>query len=128
MRLPPSTEAEAVLAAETVERATFERLANRNTRIGLARSRRGTYVNPPTARDWKWFQLGAIFGRQRAADAEIDRQDAERYRWLRDKSEPGICAFYLSVGKAFDGVKFTQATVDAAIDAQITASTKDSTP
>jgi hypothetical protein len=26
---------------------------------GLRRSRRGTYVNPAIARDWKWFQLGA---------------------------------------------------------------------
>ena len=46
-------------------------------------------------------------------------KEAARYRWLRDKSEPGICSFYLSVGKAFDGIKFTQDTVDAAIDAQI---------
>lgn len=49
------------------------------------------------------------------------RVDAERYRWLRDLSEPGICAFYLSVGKAFEGVKFKRETVDEAIDAQITA-------
>lgn len=53
--------------------------------------------------------------------------DAARYRWLRDKSEPGICAFYLSVGKAFDGVKFTQTTVDEAIDAQIAAPLADKT-
>ena len=46
-------------------------------------------------------------------------KDAARYRWLRDHSEPGICAFYLSVGKAFDGVRFTKPTVDEAIDAQI---------
>lgn len=51
----------------------------------------------------------------------VDAKDAARYRWLRDKSEPGICAFYLSVGKAFDGVRFTQTTVDEAIDAQIAA-------
>jgi len=50
---------------------------------------------------------------------EVDKKHANRYRWLRDKSEPGICAFYLSVGKAFDGVKFNQETVDLAIDAQI---------
>ena len=48
-----------------------------------------------------------------------DEQDAKRYRWLRDKSEPAICAFYLSVGKAFHGVKFAPETVDAAIDEQI---------
>jgi hypothetical protein len=50
-----------------------------------------------------------------------DALDVRRYRWLRDHSEPGICAFYLSVGKAFDGVRFTQKTVDEAIDAQIAA-------
>lgn len=56
------------------------------------------------------------------------QREAARYRWLRDKSEPGICAFYLSVGKAFDGIKFTQTTVDEAIDAQIAADpTKDAT-
>lgn len=54
-------------------------------------------------------------------DGASDALDAARYRWLRDKSEPGICAFYLSVGKAFDGVKFTQETVDQAIDDQIAA-------
>lgn len=64
----------------------------------------------------------AIIARLLAAPAaQDDAKDAERYRWLRDKSEPGICAFYLSVGKAFDGVKFNQATVDEAIDAQIAA-------
>lgn len=40
-----------------------------------------------------------------------------RYRWLRDKSEPGICAFYMSVGQAFKGVKFARETVDESIDA-----------
>ncbi len=54
------------------------------------------------------------------APAEIEA-DAARYRWLRDISEPGICAFYLSVGKAFDGGKFARKTVDEAIDAQIAA-------
>lgn len=54
-----------------------------------------------------------------ASEAAQDAKDAKRYRWLRDISEPGICAFYLSVGKAFDGVKFKRATVDEAIDAQI---------
>lgn len=48
---------------------------------------------------------------------ERDRLDAERYRWLRDKSEPGLCAFYLSVGMALHGVKFAPETVDSFIDA-----------
>lgn len=55
------------------------------------------------------------------AHMEGGRADAERYRWLRDYSTPAIFAFYLSVGKAFDGVKFARETVDEAIDAQIDA-------
>jgi hypothetical protein len=46
-------------------------------------------------------------------------QDAARYRWLRDKSEPGICTFYMSVGQAFKDVRFAPETVDQTIDAQI---------
>jgi len=59
-------------------------------------------------------------GQYRAAllqQADDDVKDAVRYRWLRDKSEPGICAFYISVGQAFKGVKFARETVDEAIDA-----------
>lgn len=41
-------------------RPDFERLANKNAACGMKRSRKGTYVNPAIARDWKWFQLGAI--------------------------------------------------------------------
>lgn len=57
------------------------------------------------------------------AEVERLRAEAGRYRWLRDKSEPGICAFYLSVGQAFKGVKFASETVDEAIDAAIGAHT-----
>lgn len=32
------------------------------------------------------------------AQADLDAKDAVRYRQLPDKSEPGICAFYLSGG------------------------------
>ena len=59
-------------------------------------------------------------GQYRAAllqHADDDAKDAVRYRWLRDKSEPGICAFYMSVGQAFKGVKFARETADEAIDA-----------
>jgi hypothetical protein len=56
------------------------------------------------------------------AHLEGGTRDAARYRWLRDISTPAICAFYLSVGKAFEGVKFSRETVDEAIDAQIDAS------
>lgn len=48
--------------------------------------------------------------------ADDDAKDAVRYRWLRDKGEPGICALYMSVGQAFKGVKFAWETVDEAID------------
>jgi len=65
----------------------------------------------------KWIVLG---GRRmgRTYLAKLERE-AARYRWLRDKSEPGVCAFYLSVGQAFKDVKFARETVDDAIDAQI---------
>jgi len=49
--------------------------------------------------------------------ADVDAKDAARYRWLRDKSEPGICAFCMSVGQAFKGVMFARETVDEAIAA-----------
>lgn len=34
---------------------------------GFKRSARGTYVNPPVARDWKWFKLGAEHARKEKA-------------------------------------------------------------
>ena len=40
-------------------RAAFEAQASKTSAFGLKRSRRGHYVNPATARDWKWFRLGA---------------------------------------------------------------------
>lgn len=55
----------------------------------------------------------------RALPVADEVRDAARYRWLRDHSTPAICAFYLSVGKAFEGVKFARETVDKAIDDQI---------
>lgn len=64
--------------------------------------------------------LAGEIDRLRAELAAL-RADAARYRWLRDYSEPALCAFYLSVGKAFDGVRFTRETVDAAISDQIAA-------
>jgi len=54
---------------------------------------------------------------------ELER-DAARYRWLRDKSEPNLCAFYLSVGMALHGVKFKPETVDQAIDAAMQAESR----
>lgn len=42
-------------------RLAFESLANKDNSFGLKRSRRGVYVNPAIARDWKWFQLGSQF-------------------------------------------------------------------
>lgn len=38
-------------------RAEFERQARDS--FDFKRSRRGTYINPAVARDWKWFLLGA---------------------------------------------------------------------
>ena len=46
-------------------RTHFEALAS-DPSFKLSRSRRGTYVNPAVARDWKWFQLGASQAQQPA--------------------------------------------------------------
>jgi len=51
-----------------------------------------------------------------ALTPEQDKEDAERYRWLRDVSVPPH-NFYISVPVEFDGVRYTPAEVDAAIDA-----------
>lgn len=45
-----------------------------------------------------------------------DQADAERYRWLRDKSQ-AVHQFYLSVPLWFTGVRFRAQDVDKAIDA-----------
>lgn len=44
-------------ANEDELREVFEAMANDS--LGFKRSRRGTYQNPPIARDWKWFLAGA---------------------------------------------------------------------
>ena len=43
------------------------------------------------------------------------RQEADRYRWLRDKSESGN-SFYLSVPLWLSGIRFRKEDVDAGID------------
>lgn len=79
------------------------------------------YMTIPVRREMrKAIEALATLARTPSGQAE----DAVRYRWLRDYSNPGVCAFYLSVGKAFDGVKFARATVDEAIDAQIASATR----
>ena len=50
------------------------------------------------------------------AEVEALRKDAERYQWLRDKSE-AVHQFYLSVPLWFKGVRFRPQDVDNAIDA-----------
>ena len=62
---------------------------------------------------------------QRAAAAVLEawasererelREDAERYRWLRDHSCPPH-NFYISVPDEFHGVRYSPAEVDAYID------------
>lgn len=49
--------------------------------------------------------------------------EAERYRWLRDKSVPPH-NFYLSVPEEFHGVRYQPHEVDAYIDAAIAAAKK----
>lgn len=62
MKVAAALIAKATVSADQFEklRPDFERLANKSAACGLQRSRKGTYVNPAIARDWKWFQLGAI--------------------------------------------------------------------
>lgn len=43
------------------------------------------------------------------------RKEAERYRWLRDKSESGH-SFYLSVPLWLSGIRFRKEDVDTGID------------
>ena len=62
-------------------RAAFEAHVNPATAWGLKRSRRGHYVNPATARDWKWFRLGAEAERAATfADAYMEAHDGEPAR------------------------------------------------
>jgi hypothetical protein len=60
-------------------------------------------------------ELSAENAALRQSIAQVEK-DARKYHWLRDKSEPGICAFYLSVGEAFHKIRFKPETVDDAID------------
>lgn len=53
---------------------------------------------------WLEFSTGAV------------QKDADRYRWIRDKSE-AVHQFYLSVPLWFAGVRFRAQDVDKAIDA-----------
>ena len=62
MTTPPTEQAPDTL------RTHFEALAS-DPSFKLRRSRRGTYVNPAVARDWKWFQLGANRAHQPAPGA-----------------------------------------------------------
>ena len=49
------------------------------------------------------------------AECQALRKDAERYRWLRDKSESGH-SFYLSVPLWLSGIRFRKEDVDTGID------------
>lgn len=61
--------------------------------------------------------MGLIVERdQLKSESEALRKDAERYQWLRDRSE-SVHQFYLSVPLWFTGVRFRAQDVDKAIDA-----------
>lgn len=57
-------------------------------------------------------------GMRLVSEDELRRlaEDAARYRWLRDKSDPPH-KFYVSVPVEFHGERFTPSDVDAYIDA-----------
>lgn len=61
---------------------------------------------------------------QLKAENEALHKDAERYRWLRDKSE-SIHQFYLSVPIWFSGVRFRAVDVDNAINVMISGEPRD---
>lgn len=69
------------------------------------------YTNPPRSGD----EAERTVKENLTVGDEV--RDAARYRWLRDHSYPGACAFYLSVGMALHGVRFEPQTVDNFIDA-----------
>lgn len=66
-------------------RAAFELEANPNAACGLKRSRRGIYMNPSIARDWRWFLRGSLLAAAPAAavepKCEICKMTADRGRW-----------------------------------------------
>lgn len=71
MTTPPTEQAPDTL------RTHFEALAS-DPSFKLRRSRRGTYVNPAVARDWKWFQLGANRAHQPAPGAPNSADELAR--------------------------------------------------
>jgi hypothetical protein len=56
--------------------------------------------------------------------AERDAEDAKRYRFLRDKSSPERCKIYLATD--YREQSMLPSALDAAIDADIAASTRTS--
>lgn len=103
-------------------------LAQPEPRDAIARSKRilglvDEYHENPT-RDMRTALRVALMDEfqpePRAEATDADKQDAARYRWLRDVSVPPH-NFYLSVPIEFDGVRYTRAEVDAEIDAAIDA-------
>ena len=51
-------------------RQQFEKLASDS--YGFKRSRKGNYMNPAVARDWKWFQLGHAAALQSTVPSNCD--------------------------------------------------------
>lgn len=64
--------------------------------------------------------FGCDVGMAKSLISEIQqlRKEAERYRWLRDKSESGH-SFYLSVPLWLSGIRFRKEDVDNGIDKAI---------
>ena len=111
-----------MLSASTVERAQ-----NLGTALGAPAAQSVQVIDAPRVEvpeGWRHTLETALWADARRDALSDDAKDAARYRWLRDKSEPGICSFYLSVGQAFKNVKFARETVDEAIDAAIEVHTK----
>lgn len=90
------------MSQEDKLRAKFESM-NRDS-YNFKRSRRGNYVNPVIARDWKWFQLG-VASQAPAVDALRAYEKAQEDLFGQCCSNPVFNAW----GKQVDMTTFNEA-------------------
>jgi hypothetical protein len=76
-------------ATEDELREVFESMANDTH--GFKRSRRGTYQNPPVARDWKWFLAGATLPTAPQPSQAGELSDTALLDWLQAKGGQWAC-------------------------------------
>lgn len=113
---PAQTDAELEQKTDEQERKAFEAWWLKESTVEVLESSVGDNLHKTC---WLAWQAARANG----TESEADARDAARYRWLRDASVPPH-NFYLSVPIEFDGVIYTPAEVDAAIDAAMLAAGK----